>query len=310
MSKLLLWGFIFVAAISAGIYFLFPAKVHFRKTMYVEAAPNSAARFVLDQKAWNQWWPASTINKNDSIFPYKNFEYAVNWKMISGDSVLIKSKDGYVRSLINLLPINKDSVGIQWEGESQAETNFLKRIQNYFTQKELQNNSAEVFTALKNFLEKDDKVYGIKIEHKMVVDTLLLSTKKIFKTYPSTEQVYEMVNDLKKYMSSNAVLPTNPPMLHVVQDSSVFKTMVAIPINKEIKNTDRFVIKKMVAGKILISQIDGGSASAEAAIKKIELYMDDYHLLSPAISYQSLITDRTQEKDSSKWVTKVYYPIM
>ena len=38
--------------------------------------------------------------------------------------------------------------------------------------------------------------------------------------------------------------------------------------------------------------------------------MDDYHLTSPAISFQSLVTDRQVEKDSLKWITKIYYPIM
>ena len=310
MKKLLLWGFIFLAVIFAGIFILFPTKVHFRQSVYVQTAPNSAIRFVLDEKAWYKWWPVRSINKNDTTFSYKDFKYAINWKMISGDSVRITSNNGNISSLLNIIPVSKDSVGFQWEGESVKETNILKRIENYFTQKNLQNNTQDIFKALKNYLENDEKVYGINIAHAMVVDTLLISTKKIFKTYPSTEQVYEMVNDLKTYINNNSVTQTNPPMLHVVQDSSVFNTMVAIPINKTMKNTDRFVIKKMVAGKILITESKGGSANAEATIKKVELYMDDYHLLSPAISFQSLVTDRSKEMDSTKWITKIYYPIM
>ena len=310
MKKLLLWGLIFVAVIFAGIFILLPAKVHFRQSMYVQTAPNNAARLLLDEKAWYKWWPEGSINTNNTVFHYKDFNYSVNWKMISGDSVRITAKNGIINSLINIIPVNKDSVGFQWEGESVAETNPFKRVQNYFTQKTVQNNTDDIFKALKNYLENDEKVYGINIMHEMVEDTLLISTKKNFNNYPTTEQVYEMVNDLKKYMNSNSVLQTNPPMLHVVQDSSVFKTMVAIPINKAVENNERFIIKKMIAGKILITEIKGGSENAEATIKKLELYMDDYHLTSPAISFQSLVTDRQVEKDSSKWITKIYYPIM
>ena len=310
MKKLLLLLFIFFALVITGCYLFFPAKIHFKKTMYAQTAPNSAVKYLLNEKNWHSWWPASINNPNDSVFPFKDFEYAVNWKMISGDSILIKSKVGFVRSLINVVPISKDSVGFQWEGEAQSEANFFNRIYNYYTQKKLQNNADAIFNALKNHLENDEKVYGINIQHRMVVDTLLISTKKIFSAYPTAEQVYELVNDLKKYIILNAALQTNPPMLHVVQDSGMFKTMVAIPINKALQNTDRFVIKKMVAGKILISEIKGGSGNAEAGIKILETYMDDYHLTSPAISFQSLVTDRQVEKDSSKWITKIYYPIM
>ena len=310
MKKLLLPLFIFFALLITGYYLFFPAKIHFKKTMYAQTAPNSAVKYLLNEKNWHTWWPVSIKSTNDSIFPFKDFEYAVNWKMISGDSILIKSKDGFVRSLINVLPISKDSVGFQWEGEAQSEAIFFNRIHNYYTQKKLQSNADAIFNALKNHLENDEKVYGIKIERRMVVDTLLISTKKIFAAYPTVEQVYELVNDLKKYIILNAALQTNPPMLHVVQDSNVFKTMVAIPINKTLQNTERFIIKKMVAGKILISEIKGGSGNAESGIKILESYMDDYHLTSPAISFQSLVTDRQVEKDSSKWITKIYYPIM
>ena len=310
MKKLLLLLFIFFALLITGYYLFFPAKIHFKKTMYAQTAPNSAVKYLLNEKNWHSWWPVSINNPNDSIFPFKDFEYAVNWKMISGDSILIKSKDGFVRSLINVVPISKDSVGFQWEGEAQSEANFFNRIHNYYTQKKLQNNADAILNALKNHLENDEKVYGINIQHRMVVDTLLISTKKIFAAYPTAEQVYELVNDLKKYIILNAALQTNPPMLHVVQDSGMFKTMVAIPINKTLQNTERFIIKEMVAGKILISEIKGGSGNAEAGIKILETYMDDYHLTSPAISFQSLVTDRQVEKDSSKWITKIYYPIM
>ena len=310
MKRFILTLLILMAIIVGGIYIFIPSKIHFRESMYIKTAPKIAARFLLDEKLWHNWWPDKSIDKNDTIFAYKQFDYAVNWKMISGDSVLIKTKEGYVNSLLNIIPVNKDSTGFYWEGSSNSERNIFKRVRNYFTQKKIQQDAAEIFQALKVYVENGENVYGVKIELKMVVDTLLISTKKTFNKYPKTEQVYEMVNDLKNYMVSNAVLQSNPPMLHVVQDSGMFKTMVAIPISKSIPNTEKFIIKKMVAGKILIAEIKGGSANAEASIKKIELYMDDYNLLSPAISFQSLVTDRVKETDSTKWVTKIYYPIM
>ncbi len=310
MRKLLLSFFVLLILIITAIYIFVPAKVHFRKSMYVKTAPNSANRFFLDEKAWHKWWPINTINKNDTLFTYKQYEYSINWKMISGDSVRIKTKDGYINSLLNIIPVNRDSTGFQWEGESTSETNIFKRLSNYFIQKKIQNNTDEIFTSLKIYLENQENIYGIKIVHTMVVDTLLISTKKIFNTYPKTEEVYQMITDLKTYINNNAVEQTNPPMLHVVEDSGMFKTMVAIPISKTIPNSDQFIVKKMIAGKILITETKGGSANAEATIKKVEIYMDDYHILSPAISFQSLVTDRVKETDSTKWVTKIYYPIM
>jgi hypothetical protein len=38
-------------------------------------------------------------------------------------------------------------------------------------------------------------------------------------------------------------------------------------------------------------------------------YVEDNKKTSPAIPYQSLITNRLTETDTTKWVTKLYYPV-
>lgn len=310
MKKLLLFLSIVAAGVLAFTYFFTPTTVHFKNFMYVNTSTNNATRFLLDEKGWHKWWPADAGNKTDSLFNYKNVEYAVNWKMTMGDSVIIKNNGERINSLINIIPINRDTTAFQWEGESAPEKNLFKKWGNYFKQKQMQANADDIFKALRNFLENKENLYGLKIEHSMVKDTLLISSKKEFTHYPATAEIYELINGLKNYIAKNGVTETNNPMLHIVQDSGRFKTMVAIPISKAIPNTDNFIIKKMVAGKILIAQTKGGAATAEDAIKKLEIYMDDYHILSPAISFQSLVTDRSKEADSTKWVTKIYYPIM
>ena len=45
------------------------------------------------------------------------------------------------------------------------------------------------------------------------------------------------------------------------------------------------------------------------AFDNFENYRSDYTILSPAIPYQLMITDRIKESDTTKWVTKFYYPI-
>jgi hypothetical protein len=42
----------------------------------------------------------------------------------------------------------------------------------------------------------------------------------------------------------------------------------------------------------------------------VQKYKDDYQRVSPAIPFYSLITDRLKEPDSSKWITKIYFPVM
>ena len=45
-------------------------------------------------------------------------------------------------------------------------------------------------------------------------------------------------------------------------------------------------------------------------MKQMEQYVSDHKYVRIAIPFQSLVTDRMNEPDSSKWITKIYYPIM
>jgi hypothetical protein len=310
MKKIVVAFVILIGIFLSVIYIFISPQISFQTSIKVGVDLNNAGKSLSENVQLHKWWPADSSYKNDSILEYKNYKYDVNFKMLNGDSVQITDNDLNIKSHIFIIPINKDTVQFVWQGNAAKETNPFNRFGNYFTQKKINQYNSELLNSLKNFLENKENIYGIKIEHSMVTDTLLISTKKDFDHYPSTAEIYDLLNNLKNFALDNGALQTNPPMLHVVADSGQFKTMVALPINKTIPSSNNFIIKKMIAGKILIAETKGGSAIAEAAIKKVEMYMDDYHILSPAISFQSLVTDRSKETDSTKWVTKIYYPIM
>jgi hypothetical protein len=230
--------------------------------------------------------------------------------MIQGDSIIIKNKYVRINSLLNIIPINSDSVAIQWKGESTATWNPVKRYNIYQEEKKLENNIEALLHFMKEFLEDEEKLYGIRIDQIKVKDTILVASKYFSKAYPTTAEIYNLIERVKNFIKTQGATETNYPMLHVIQDSGLFRTMVAIPVNKTIPENNKFLLKKMVPGRILVTDVKGGIFSADNATKTIEKYMDDYHLVSPAIYFQSLVTDRSRETDTSKWITRIYYPVM
>jgi len=65
----------------------------------------------------------------------------------------------------------------------------------------------------------------------------------------------------------------------------------------------------MIRGNILVAEIKGGIYSVNEAERQLVNYANDYKKISPAIPFQSLVTNRQLEPDTSKWVTRLYYPI-
>ena len=63
-------------------------------------------------------------------------------------------------------------------------------------------------------------------------------------------------------------------------------------------------------GKILICDITGENNKVNYALKQLEYYLRDYNRVAPAIPFISLITDRLKQPDSTKWKSRIYYPVM
>ena len=65
----------------------------------------------------------------------------------------------------------------------------------------------------------------------------------------------------------------------------------------------------MMLGNILVAEVKGDNARIDQCEQAMKYYVEDYQKSSPAISFQRLITNRLTEKDSTKWVTTINYPI-
>ncbi len=99
-------------------------------------------------------------------------------------------------------------------------------------------------------------------------------------------------------------------MLNVHKDGpELYEAMVALPTKSDLLSTGNFQLKKMVLGKILMAEIKGGEHTIIKGEEELTNYVNDYKKISPAIPFQSLVTNRQQESDTSKWVTRLYYPI-
>ena len=144
-------------------------------------------------------------------------------------------------------------------------------------------------------------------------DSILVSTYGIFKNYPSTEDIYNLIGKLKTYIKNESAEETGLPMLNIITPDSTgnYIAKVAVPVNKRLPSFGNITYKWMLAGgNILVTEVKGGKSEIDKAFAQIENYISDRGYVAPAIPFLSLVTDRMKEPDSSKWITRIYYPIM
>ena len=167
-----------------------------------------------------------------------------------------------------------------------------------------------ILNSLDNFLQKEDNVYGFHFDIIMSQDSTLVMTKGRTDSYPSQKYIYKMIGELKKYIRDEGALEINNPMLDLKRiNDHQFETMVAIPVNKELPGKGSILFSRFVPWKVLTAEVKGGVPRVEEALHQMDLYISDHKLTRMAISFQSLVTNRMEQTDSTQWITRIYTPV-
>lgn len=313
-----LTGILIVAIVMiALLYVLIPGNIVIKKAVTVNVAPLAISRILIENRNWNKGWPGddSTIIKKDagqSVYFNGNSYSVTDWKYRSIILAIHRDDDMIATASLNIIPISKDSVKLDWEAIMPASNNPFSRFNSYRESKQIENDVEKMLYKMASWFSKKTNVYKIEIRRESVKDTALLSTYHSGNGYPKPELIYSMIGQLKQYIASRQAVVTGYPMLNIyTKDSITYLTKVALPVDKRLPDSGTMTYKWMLpGGNILVSDVKGDQRAIDKAFEQIEYYLADYGLQSPAIPFLSLITDRMQEKDPSKWITRIYYPVM
>lgn len=308
MKRFLLISLLLVIATIAIFYSRIPAMENYTYGMTLRCTENGAIRQLHDSTKWSLWWPGKKIN--DRTYSFSNKTFNIRDIILPGIATNIYNNGDSVKAFFQVSKLKPDSTIFQWSFTYRYSSNPITRIQQYFNLNNVKADLRNFIAAVKPYFEKEENIYGMKIEQQKVKDSSLISMKQIFDHYPSTEEIYKMVNSLKEYVQKKQGEQTNPPMLNIFPvTGSSYEVMVAIPTKWDLPEERNFKLKKMVLGNILVGEIKGGLSTVMNAEKQMANYVFDYGKASPAIPFQSLVTDRSLETDSSKWITRLNYPI-
>jgi len=295
-------------------YFFIPRKIFVTKSVTANANQAAVYRFLNNESNWSKWWPGASSGNNvpNTIFESGGFHFKKTKPLYNAFEIIINKDRRTDSSFLLIFSLGSDSIKIEWNAAINAGTNPFSKIRHYFKAQELRNSLTVILTAMQKHISSVKHIYGIDIKKEKVKIEYLISTKKSFDRYPTTEDIYEMMSQIKKYIIREQAKEDDYPMLHIsTTDSNHFVAQVAIPVNKKLPNTDIFSTKRMLKnGDILVAEITGGKNTLDSALKQIDIYASDHRYNNIAIPFQSLVTDRIIETDTTKWVTRIYYPIM
>ncbi len=315
MKKLLIIFLSICILFTASVYIFIPSKLEISKVEYIKCNVNGAFRVLSNEKTWHKWWPEdSSVNKRTDtssyLFFYKGYSYHLSEKLYNAINLPITHADDTIESKIIIIKLNIDSVVMRWDCVLKTGFNPVTRILKLNEAENIKNNMSEILSNLRIFLENRENIYGINLRVIMSKDSTMVLTKKISSTYPTTNEIYALIGNLKKYIASQNAKENNFPMLHVKKlEDSTFETMVAIPVNKELPGNGQISFSRFVPWKVLTAEVKGGDKTVEEALHQMKVFISDYQKTAMAIPFESLVTNRSKEPDTTKWITNIYTPV-
>jgi len=303
-------GIIIFILIFAAVYWLTPGKVSIQQNSIVPVNIKAFSREISSEENWRQWWPGK--QKSPASFEYNGNTYTLTEKRLSSLVINISKENDSISTELIFIPFENDSTKLMWNDAEKPHLNPLSRLKSFSRSKNINADIHFLLNKIQSFYSNEDHVYSLHIKKDFVADSNFIFTSVTSSTYPTMNIVYKMVDKLKNYVQKNEAKETGYPMLNIHKNSdSSYLARVALPVDKKLADSGDIHYRWMLkGGNILVAEVKGGPHEIEKAFSKMADYIEDHGRVAPAIPFQSLITDRRQEADTNKWVTKVYWPVM
>ncbi len=290
------------------IIFLLPSSKIVTQTIVVECPNNAVIRNITNATNWAKWWPGEKINDSNFIYRKKNIQ--INIILLNGFKATTISNDIITSLDFQFSSIGSASSQFIFSSKFEFSKNPIKKSMQYLSYNSEKVDYVDFMNSLNEYFSSTEKVYGFKIEKQKVPNWAYISTKQSYQHYPTVDEIYGLIDQVNQYILLQKSSSKNSPILNIHSDNNKdYDVMVAVATDQNLPSNEKFFLKNMMLGNILVAEVKGGSTTIDQCQQAMKNYVEDYQKSSPAISFQRLITNRHIEKDSTKWVTTINYPI-
>jgi hypothetical protein len=282
----------------AAIYLIIPNQLVIKGSQMVYQPSSGLIRGMMQTSKWSEWMPKEIDLKATSSL------VATIQTELNQDGIKVPVEFSIENGE------NKNSIiGFETSMDN-SHWSPIARVQYFIFAKAIQNKLNKVLIAASNYYNYSKGVYGFDIIETKVKDSSYVAIDQTLTDTPSLVKVYEMVDQLTAYINTQNGKAIGDPMVNITRaDANEIYIQVAIPIERDIPVNGAFSIKKMVLGNLLSVKVQGDQAKVNEAFEATKQYINDKQKYSPAIPFVIYNTNRLLEKDSSRWISTINYPI-
>lgn len=291
-----------------GASFLLPSEKPITEAVSVSMPVDAVTRVMTNPQEWTKWFPGKKVN--DSTFNYYENPITIHKVLMNGFQATLMNKGMEVTLDFSFLADHNAKTKFTLNSVMKLSNNPFLRFKNFFQLNSTEDDCKRLLYQIQDYFSDVTKVYGYPIEMQKVPNSSYVSAKQTYDHEPTTDEIYALIDEVNEFIAGVEVKIVNYPILNVFrEDSASYTAMVAVPTERDIPSSGKFLLKNMMLGNIVVCEVTGDKTVIQKCNEAVKNYVQDHRKVSPAISFERLITNRRTVRDSTKWRTTINYPV-
>ena len=310
------------------ISFFLPSMVKVQRTIEINTTSEIVFEQISDFHNWDKW---SVWNRLDTAMQKKYYGAesgegaGYEWMskktgdgsmMITAsapeDSLLIDLEfAGRGKAQIIFLMKKKDkNVFVSWTMKYNLGWNPLARYMSLMMDKWIGKDFEDGLSNLKMVSESIPKKINVKIELSRLEKFNYIGIREKCRPEVISEKLSAILINLTDYLKKLNIQQSNAPFaIYFSMNEDSVDIEGGIPVDEKIKSTERIKYYTINETKAVVGDYFGPYNSLAKAHVVIQKWITANNLVSSGAPIEMYITDAEAEKDSMKWLTRIYYPV-
>jgi effector-binding domain-containing protein len=312
------------------IGFLLPRKIHVERAISVKAPAEQIFDQVNILKNWNNWSPWNKLDTSMKISyegkSGKGASYSwqsLNKKVGNGSMTITEckpneflaidmdfGKKGKASSYFRF-EAKADSVKLSWGFDDDLGLNPFMRYFGGMMRSMIGKSYEEGLSSLKEISEKLSKEgTGLNIHLGQVPTGKYVAVAAKSKMSGLSNKIAEMFQSIMNYLPTKNLLMAGPPIViyhSYSKDETDFEA--AVPFSGDLKTDGKFKVISLQEGNAVIADYHGSYWKIGPAYDEIQKWIKANGKIISGSAWEEYITDPSIEKDTTRWLTKIYFPV-
>jgi effector-binding domain-containing protein len=312
------------------IAFLLPSKVRIERSKTIKAPKEMVFDQINNLQNWEKWSPWLHIDTAMELKYYGNekgegagFEWKSDKRAVGCGSLTIYASVPFdsIYAEIDFLNKGKGSIyylfadsgqatSVKWIFEMNMGHSFIMRYVGLFMRKRIGKDFENGLDTLKKVAEYNFRSSQPSINEALFEPFTYIGIRQKIKPKDINRKMNENFKGLMEFVEKNKLKMTNAPFAvynSFTKDEVDFEA--GIPVEYCTVSSDRIKVKKMNLSKVIVADYYGPYSGLGKEYEAIGKWVVDNKKRISGAPIEMYVSDSAKEKDSTKWLTKIFYPI-